>query len=133
MFSSTVCFECIVLPCTLIVGVFSATACRVRAAVPLLDLTSLPHSHPSPVLLHTSPIHHAPQYRGNSGTVITGEIVLFPFLHVCCHYGNTLYQTRQLIFLRKSDCLGCAVLLNLLCCLFDLACFFLSSFLLISH
>ena len=34
---------------------------------------------------------------------------------------------RQLIFLRKSDCLGCAVLLCLVC-LFDLACFFLSSF-----
>ena len=34
---------------------------------------------------------------------------------------------RQLIFLRKSDCLGCAVLLYLVC-LFDLACFFLSSF-----
>ena len=35
---------------------------------------------------------------------------------------------RQLIFhLGKSDCLGCAVLLCLVC-LFDLACFFLSSF-----
>ena len=33
---------------------------------------------------------------------------------------------RQLIFSRKSDCLGCAVLLCLVC-LFDLACF-LSSF-----
>ena len=33
---------------------------------------------------------------------------------------------RQLIFSRKSDCLGCAVLLCLVC-LFDLACFFLSS------
>ena len=32
----------------------------------------------------------------------------------------------QLIFSRKSDCLGCAVLLCLVC-LFDLACFFLSS------
>ena len=30
-------------------------------------------------------------------------------------------------FSRKSDCLGCAVLL-FLACLFDLACFFLSSF-----
>ena len=35
---------------------------------------------------------------------------------------------RQLICSRKSDCLGCAVLLCLVC-LFDLACFFLSSFL----
>ena len=34
---------------------------------------------------------------------------------------------RQLIFRRKSDCLGCAVLLCLVC-LFDLACFFLPSF-----
>ena len=34
---------------------------------------------------------------------------------------------RQLIFSRKSDCLGCAVLLCLVC-LFDLACFILSSF-----
>ena len=33
----------------------------------------------------------------------------------------------MLIFLRKSDCLGCAVFLCL-ACLFDLACFFLSSF-----
>ena len=31
------------------------------------------------------------------------------------------------VFSRKSDCLGCAVLLCLVC-LFDLACFFLSSF-----
>ena len=36
-------------------------------------------------------------------------------------------HSRQLIFLRKSDCLGCAVLLCLVC-LFDLACFFLPSF-----
>ena len=39
---------------------------------------------------------------------------------------------RQLIFSRKSDCLGCAVLLCLVC-LFDLACIFLSFFLLICH
>ena len=37
-----------------------------------------------------------------------------------------MYSTCQLIFSRKSDCLGCAVLLFLVC-LFDLACFFLSS------
>ena len=35
-------------------------------------------------------------------------------------------HVRQLIFSRKSDCLGCAVLLCLVC-LFDFACFFLSS------
>ena len=34
---------------------------------------------------------------------------------------------RHLIVSRKSDCLGCAVL-HCLVCLFDLACFFLSSF-----
>ena len=33
---------------------------------------------------------------------------------------------RQLIFLRKSDCFGCAVLVCFVC-LFDLACFFLLS------
>ena len=37
---------------------------------------------------------------------------------------------RQLIFLRKSDCLGCAVLLCLVVCL---TCLLLPSFLLISH
>ena len=40
---------------------------------------------------------------------------------------SKLSCTRQLLFSRKSDCLGCAVLLCLVC-LFDLACFFLSSF-----
>ena len=33
----------------------------------------------------------------------------------------------QNIHARKSDCLGCVVLLCLNCCLFDLACFFLPS------
>ena len=37
----------------------------------------------------------------------------------------------QLIFLRKSDCHGCAVLLCLVCCLFDLA--FLPSHLSLKH
>ena len=56
-------------------------------------------------------------------------------LHVCTYHLLYMYihgfesHLRQLIFLRKSNCLGCAVLLNLPCCLFDLACFFL----LISH
>ena len=35
---------------------------------------------------------------------------------------------RQLIFLRKSDCLGCAVLLCFVCCLTLLDSFFLPSF-----
>ena len=39
---------------------------------------------------------------------------------------------RQLIFSRKSDCLGCAVLLYLVC-LFVWACLLLSFFLLVSH
>ena len=45
-------------------------------------------------------------------------------VHECRGFESHL---RQLIFSRKSDCLGCAVLLCLVC-LFDLACFFLSSF-----
>ena len=46
------------------------------------------------------------------------------------HVGKARYMEshlRQLIFSRKSDCLGYAVLLCLVC-LFDLACFFFSSF-----
>ena len=43
-------------------------------------------------------------------------------VHVCAPY------SEQLIFLRKSDCLVCAVLPCLNCCLFDLACVFLPSF-----
>ena len=53
---------------------------------------------------------HLPHIR--SGTTCTCTCTMYP---------------RQLIFSRKSDCLGCAVLLCLVC-LFDLACFFLSSF-----
>ena len=44
-----------------------------------------------------------------------------------CVVGWFESHLRQLIFSRKSDCLGCAVLLCLVC-LLDLACFFLSSF-----
>ena len=40
---------------------------------------------------------------------------------------------RQLIFLRKSDCLGCAVLLCLVDCLILLASFFLPSHLSLKH
>ena len=46
-------------------------------------------------------------------------------VHMCIFTTTCIYM--QLIFSRKSDCLGCAVLLCLVC-LFDLACFFLSSF-----
>ena len=49
-------------------------------------------------------------------------------IYTCIHmYRGFESHLRQLIFSRKSDCLGCAVLLCLVC-LFDLACFFLSSF-----
>ena len=47
-------------------------------------------------------------------------------------YNYMYMHPRQLNFSRRSDCLGCAVLLCLVC-LFDLACFFLSFFLLVSH
>ena len=48
-------------------------------------------------------------------------------MHIHVHVYGFESHLRQLIFSRKSDCLGCAVLLFLVC-LFDLACFFLSSF-----
>ena len=44
-----------------------------------------------------------------------------------------LSYTWQLIFLRKSDCLGCAVLLCLVVCLTLLASFFLPSHLSLKH
>ena len=47
---------------------------------------------------------------------------------LCLECHGFEFHPRQLIFLRKSDCLGCAVLLCLVVCLFDLACFFLPSF-----
>ena len=48
---------------------------------------------------------------------------------------TTYYYTYmwQLIFLRKSDCLGCAVLLCLVVCLTLLASFFLPSHLSLKH
>ena len=56
----------------------------------------------------------------------TADIAGSGYIHVhVCH--GFEFHLRQLIFLRKSDCLECAVLLCLVC-LFDLACFFLSSF-----
>ena len=48
---------------------------------------------------------------------------------VCCGFESHL---RQLIFLRKSACFGCAVLLWP-CCLYDLVCFFLHSHLSLKH
>ena len=46
---------------------------------------------------------------------------------------DDLHVLRQLIFLRKSDCLGCAVLLCLVVCLNLLASFFLTSHLSLKH
>ena len=50
----------------------------------------------------------------------------------CCSMGVHVYP-RQLIFLRRSDCLRCAVLLCLIVCLTLLASFFLPSHLLLKH
>ena len=74
----------------------------------------------------------------------TGTALHFLSVSECVHVAERLVWSvecrgfeshpRQLILLRKSDCLGCAVLLCLvLPCLymFDLACFILPS--LISH
>ena len=47
--------------------------------------------------------------------------------------GMNMSHPRQLIFLRKSDCLGCAVLLCLVVCLTLLASFFLPSHLPLKH
>ena len=60
--------------------------------------------------------------------------LLIPALSACFHrkqelrplYIHVHVNTHTCTY-RKSDCLGCAVLLCLVC-LFDLACFFLSSF-----
>ena len=57
------------------------------------------------------------------------------FPEIQCHAAGTFRnlaaedqsQVHVHVFSRKNDCLGCAVLLCLVC-LFDLACFFLSSF-----
>ena len=56
---------------------------------------------------------------------------IFSFLLLACMHTHILYMCnpRQLIFLGKSDFLGCAVLLCLVVCLNLLA----SSFRLISH
>ena len=50
---------------------------------------------------------------------------MYMYIHVECH--GFKFDLRQLIFLRKSDCLGCAVLLCLVVCLTLLASFFLPS------
>ena len=52
---------------------------------------------------------------------------MYMYIPVYVHVAGFESHLRQLIFSRKKDCLGCAALLCLVC-LFDLACFFLSSF-----
>ena len=69
-------------------------------------------------------------------------LVLYMYIHVPRFYilravvVSYMYiesHPRQLIFLRKSDCLGCAVLLCLVVCLTLLASFFLPSHLSLKH
>ena len=55
------------------------------------------------------------------GLLLHTELMVSLFISVECRGFES--HPRQLIFLRKSDCLGCAVP-----CFFDFACFFLSSF-----
>ena len=72
-------------------------------------------------------IKHPCMYMHHFGQLISSWL----HVHVRVECRGFESHLRQLIFLRKSDRLGCAVLLCLVC-LFDLACFFLSSFLLSS-
>ena len=59
---------------------------------------------------------HMPSF-GKIGGLLASEV-----------WGNTyMYMYMYIPVMCTSDCLGCAVLLCLVC-LFDLACFFLSSF-----
>ena len=70
----------------------------------------------------------------NSSTACGRSISMYTvpcmYMYVCCGFESHL---RQLIFLRKSDCLGCAVLLCLVVCLTLLASFFLPSHLSLKH
>ena len=54
-------------------------------------------------------------------------------MYTCIHVRGLESHLKQLIFLRKSDCLGCAVLLCLVVCLTLLASFFLPSHLSLKH
>ena len=63
---------------------------------------------------------------------------MYVYTHVCKQTGLTCTcgfesHPSQLIFLRKSDCLGCAVLLCLVVCLTLLASSFLPSHLSLKH
>ena len=59
--------------------------------------------------------------------VILMELHMHTCVHVECRVSWVRVHPRQLIFLRKSDCLECAVLLCLVVCLTLLASFFLLS------
>ena len=54
-------------------------------------------------------------------------LCVYMYMYSTCEYHGFESHPRQLIFPRKIDCLGCALLLCLVC-LFDLACFFLPFF-----
>ena len=71
---------------------------------------------------------HLPMPREEDIKFILSEIKAYLSPNIS---GIYMSHPRQLIILRKSDGLGCAVLLCLVCCLTLLACFFLPS--LISH
>ena len=63
-----------------------------------------------------------PTYEFEIGAlcIIITSYVKTNLIHVCvcvCVCINVNMYTRQLIFLRKSDCLGCAVLLCFVVCL----------------
>ena len=73
-----------------------------------------------------TPGYMAPELFEQLGQQVSSEKV--SSLDSLTHTHTHVYL-RQLIFLRKSDCLGCGVLL----CLVDLACFFLPYSSLIQH
>ena len=68
-------------------------------------------------------LHHA----------VKNLVYLYMYMYMYIHMYMYMYVLRQLIFLRKSDCLGCAVLLCLVVCLTLLASFFLPSHLSLRH
>ena len=85
---------------------------------PHTHLHHLIHVHPVLWSTHTHTSHRHIHHTSHRHIHHTSHIT-----HTCT---CTCMHPRQLIFLRKSDCLGYAVLLCLVC-LFDLACFFLPS------
>ena len=107
----------------------AASAFRVEMALTLPVLVSSVASGYPFRGFHSNPHHAVNLFRGFNSSlhhaVHLFPEVLYMYIHVECRGFES--HPRQLIFSRKSDCLGCAVLLCLVC-LFHLACFFLSSF-----